>query len=246
MDWWNNLRGDYDKITATAKEERQPGIATLLKGILDSTSAMDRSFLDEAVLLSSPNLPEAFVSRLSGAALFDLDYIDEGVQLMKCAVAVDPTVDSKDYLAVRLQRIDRFEESHALYREMLNQEPESLNALTGVAQTYHQLDDLESSLAAYQKVVSLYPEYAKLRKGMASVLAGLGEYTQAMNEIEKLRTEGIVDDEIMLNTLAICYWYGMGNEQLALDYIDKSLDLEPGDSASLKLRQIILEAQKMG
>ncbi len=242
MDWWNNLRGDYEEIDAQARDEHPPGIATLLKGILDSTSAMDRSFLDKAVFLASPNLPEAFVSRLSGAALFDMDFIDEGIQIMQRAVALDHTIDSKDYLAVRLQRIDRCEESHALYREMLNQEPDNLHALIGVAQTYNELDDLESSLTVFQKGVSLYPENVPLRRGMASVLAMLGEYTQAMNEIEQLRSQGVVDHGNMLNTLALCYWYGMGNKRLALDCVDKTLALEPDCSSSLRLRQIILDA----
>ena len=83
MDWWSNLRLDYEKISTTASEESPPSIATLLKGILDSTSAADRSYLDQAVAIASPNLPEAFVTRLSGAALFDMGFIDEGIQIMQ-------------------------------------------------------------------------------------------------------------------------------------------------------------------
>ena len=242
MDWWSNLRLDYEKISTTASEESPPSIATLLKGILDSTSAADRSYLDQAVAIASPNLPEAFVTRLSGAALFDMGFIDEGIQIMQRAVVLDHTIDSKDYLAVRLQRIDRVEESHVLYNKMLIQEPENLHALIGVAQTYNQLDDLKSSLRVYKKGVSLYPENVRLREGMASVLVMLGEYEQSMDEIEKLRSLGVVDNANMMNILALCYWYGMGDAQLALEYINKTLALQPDSTASLNLRKTILDA----
>ncbi len=127
-------------------------------------------------------------------------------------------------------REGRLQEAERGYRDILEREPENVDALTMLGMITGQNGHAETAAQLFGKAVSIRPGEFRLYHNLAMSLRQLGRYQDAINAYQ--RGLQIREDTSLLIPLANLYWLiGKGND--AEDMLLRALKLEPNSVMAL-------------
>lgn len=136
-------------------------------------------------------------------------------------------MDTSEYFAVayRLLTHGNYREAEILYREILDTNPDDVNALHFLGVVYHHLERDDLAVTHIQKAVRLQPNYADARINLGIVYQATGRLDEAREEYEHA---------IRLDPTSALAWYNLANlhrEQKkpkeAIDCYSRALEFDP-------------------
>lgn len=151
------------------------------------------------------------------------------------------TSTGQNTLGVRLYQQGRYPEALQQFQTALSSDPTNPDAYYNLASTYHkvgvaQKDQqlIEQSEALYNQCLDLQPNHVDCHRGLAVLLAESGRPDASMTLLKNwaANNPGIADPRIELGRLYQEY----GQTQLAEQYLDEALALNPSDSRAWAAR----------
>jgi Flp pilus assembly protein TadD len=116
-----------------------------------------------------------------------------------------------------------------LYRRAVNQDPESVPALRGLARLYEAQDRPREALESWRAIAAIDDKFAEAHRGMGRNLMTMKLYPKAIEALQKAHALGGEDDLKTMNLLAVAYLRS-GQEEKAIDTLkeatSKSDDLD--------------------
>jgi Flp pilus assembly protein TadD len=109
-----------------------------------------------------------------------------------------------------------------LYRRAVNQEPESVPALRGLARLYEVQDRPREALETWRAITALDEKYAEAHRGMGRNLMAMKLYPKAIEALQKAHSLGGEDDLKTMNLLAVAY-LRHGQEEKAIDTLKEAV-----------------------
>lgn len=153
--------------------------------------------------------------------------LDNAINSLEKAVNLDPSaIDLKKELALVYIQKDEMEKALGLAGEILEMEPDNVEALIITASIRQAMGDAAAAERAYEKVLTRAPE----RKNIYLVLGRL--YMQDRNYDKAVAVFLRLVNRYPEDYTGIFYlgkaYAGLGNEQKAIDAFNKTLALQPG------------------
>lgn len=151
------------------------------------------------------------------------------------------TSTGQNTLGVRLYQQGRYPEALQQFQTALSSDPTNPDAYYNLASTYHkvgvaQKDQqlIEQSEALYNQCLDLQPNHVDCHRGLAVLLAESGRPDASMTLLKNwaANNPSIADPRIELGRLYQEY----GQTQLAEQYLDEALALNPSDSRAWAAR----------
>lgn len=109
------------------------------------------------------------------------------IMFLKQALAVDPgMVDARFQLAdVYLEaEVDSVDKALGVYEDILREDPENADAMTGIGKVYLAREDAETAKTYFEDAIDIDPENAEAYLGLAEAYQDLGELEQAITSFE--------------------------------------------------------------
>lgn len=134
---------------------------------------------------------------------------------------------TSEYAAVAYHLLTHgnFREAETLYKEILNTDPDDVNALHFLGVVYHHLKQDDLAATYIQQALRLQPNYADARINLGIVYQAIGRLDEAREEYEHA---------VRLNPTSALAWYNLANlyrEQKrtkeAIDSYSRALELDP-------------------
>jgi tetratricopeptide (TPR) repeat protein len=158
--------------------------------------------------------------------LFKFDYQD-ALNSFDKAISIDPT--DRAALAGRanaLEHLGNYSDSLEVYNKILEIAPNYVKAWVGKGLALSDLNRSNESLESFNKAIELDPEYIPTWNERAWLLIKMGNYEKAVEDANKGIT--LLNRELAktLDTEGVAL-EGMGKYKQALEYFNKSIELEP-------------------
>lgn len=210
------------------------GILMLRAGVHEESGEREKAMadVDEALKLR-PNYPPA--KRMRAVLLADDERFDEAIAEMRDLRRALPTDETTLLqLAMLHTAAKQFDEAISVYTDLLKLQPESWVALRGRGDALLNRGKHAEAIADYEKALKHKPDESGLLNNFAWVLA-----TSTQEELRdgkraiQLATEACeltkYEQPHILSTLAAAY-AETGDFDTALTWIDKALEISPGES----------------
>ena len=145
--------------------------------------------------------PDSYVAFNNlGAALLYAGKDDEAAQAFEKSIAIRPTRDAYNNMAVAQFRLHRFKNSVRNFKEALKLDDSDYQTWGNMGDAYYYGGDTNSAMESYRKAIPLAEQRLKVNPRDAGVLGDLASYYSML-----------------------------GDRKQALSYLDRSLQLGPGD-----------------
>lgn len=151
------------------------------------------------------------------------------IMFLKQALAVDPTrLEARFQLAeVYLEEeVDSVDKALEIYEDIVAQQPDNADALTGMGQVLLARGDAASARTYFEEAVNIDPENASAYLGLAEAYQELGELDQAISSFEVALERNPGSTSIMF-PLSLLY-YQTEEYSKAIPYMEDILDRNPG------------------
>lgn len=123
---WLNVLSGYSKWRKKAMKEAIPGYNTLCAMLMAAIAKHDKTLVDTAINLTKEKVPEHVYMSLAGSALCELGAKDEGLNMLRQAVALH---SSHTMLLTLAADTDDLDEKEELAQKVLSENPEDKDAL---------------------------------------------------------------------------------------------------------------------
>jgi tetratricopeptide (TPR) repeat protein len=173
-----------------------------------------------------PDSYEAF-SNL-GAALVYAGKDDEAVKAFDRSIAIRPSLNAYNNVAVAQFHLHRFQDSVANLKEALKLDASDYQKWGNLGDSYYYGGDTKSASDAYRKAISMAEQQLKVNPRDASVLGDLGSYhsmlgdrKQALEYLDRSLELGKGDKELLLNAAVV--YNNLHETGPALEWLGKAL-----------------------
>jgi Flp pilus assembly protein TadD len=109
-----------------------------------------------------------------------------------------------------------------LYRRAVNQDPESVPALRGLARLYEVQERPREALESWRAITAVDDKFAEAHRGMGRNLMAMKLYPKAIDSLQKAHALGGEDDLKTMNLLSVAYLRS-GQEQKAIDTLKEAV-----------------------
>ncbi len=175
----------YTKFRKRAEKENPPGHYVLLTAVLQFLVSKDKTFVDKAVELIKGNVPEDCVLCLTGTALCDGGYHEEGLERLRKAVSLNPSPGNMEALAGAIEKPEDYDEKLELSNRMLEKNPNDVDALRHKAFVLVQRNHLDEAEVLVRKALEICPKNTANREAMGEILFLRGMYKEALRLYKK-------------------------------------------------------------
>ena len=184
--WWNDDKSKaYPFLRIEASREKKPAEATLHLAALETMQTKNVDVIEKAKKEIGENVPIDLFYTVSGLAKFEAGFSEAGLEEMKQAVELNPSVDNMfNFAACLSTSTDRKQEAKELLKNILSQEPEHIEAICCLGSLS---DDDEKALALYEKALSINSEDWEIHFDMGKLLFSLYRFEEALAEFKKAR-----------------------------------------------------------
>jgi len=204
-DSWGKIAWySYTKYRRKAEKENPPGHNVLMTGILQTIVSKNKSFMDEAVKLVKENVPEDTILCLTGAALCDIGYYEEGLERLRKAVAIEPSLENMVVLAGYIEKPEDYAEKLELSNRILQKNPDDTDGLRHkafVLVEYGQLDEAEELL---RKALDVSPKNRANKEALGEIMFRRGSYKEAL-QLYKKAYSFLDKSKYSWQQIALCY-----------------------------------------
>jgi tetratricopeptide (TPR) repeat protein len=221
-------RKNYSKAADTFQKiidmDGQNRIGWLFKGFVlsDSDSLVDAEDHFKKALKYLPN--DQFLLTFHGISLQRLERDEEAILQFEKALVIDSSyVNAYVSFGISLNRLERKEEAIIPLRNALKWEANNYTALSSLGMIYDELKLYDSCDSLYEKALEYYPEDPLFLNNYAYSLSERSERLEEALEMAKKAVGKEPDNSAYQDTIGWIY-YMMGNYNLALIHIQKSVD----------------------
>ncbi|MFQ6612803.1 MAG: tetratricopeptide repeat protein [Fidelibacterota bacterium] len=148
-------------------------------------------YLSKAVEIDPSN---SFAIRMLATTYYDLGQIEESITTFEKAIAreEDKQIKADLYfnLGVLNMRLERFQEAEDSFMSALDLNPEDVEALLGMAQTFENAEKWSRAEKFYRELITLQPDNPEHYRGMARVLVKKGNPDKATRYLERAKKLG--------------------------------------------------------
>jgi len=144
-------------------------------------------------------------------------------------------------LALALRWSDQPEAALEVYDEVLEQSPDTVEALVGRGGALTQLERNKEALADFERAAELSPENRDAIRNAAQALSFLGRQRMALERIAPL-LDGGSDRQTKLIAARAEWWKGRPDNALVL--VEQMLAANPDDSDALRIQEEIAQARR--
>lgn len=220
-----------------ARKEEPPGLATLYLGAAESDRHGDASYVEEAARCVGDNVPEDLVLQVVGATKYDLGSREDGLDLMRKAVQLNP---SRKNILVFATRLDDSRENDyeaiRLYERLLENNDEDVNALLGWAAIAGEQGQATEAQEALRKLLRLLPEDPKAHYELGNILEREDEPAFALLLFQRAVELGHWRPQVVWVGIADCY-LKLGKPTKAARAVKKALKIEPEFDYALEIKE---------
>jgi len=158
------LNATCGRLTAALKARRQ---AEEIRALFERWSELNRAV--------------AGLSDWLGSALNEIDRVDDAIQVLEQAAALEPeSPQARNNLGIAYRKRGRFAEAIASCQEAIRLRPDFFQAHNTLGLAYVAAGRPELAVEAYRRAIELRPRYARAQNNLALAFQELGELDRAL------------------------------------------------------------------
>ncbi len=177
------------------------------------------------------------VCKSYGAHLACLGRIDEAMGEIKRAQELNPlAMDVNECAAAIYNWADHYEEAVDASQKMLELDPEHFPALQLLAETYMNQSKFDKAIKVLRKALRVSNEAPTIKGRLGYAYARFGKRAEAQRILKELKTDS---NKRYVTPVSIAMVHcGLGNNDEALEWLEKAYAERPDNLLSIKLRPI--------
>lgn len=204
-----------------AHREDPPGKCVITCSAIKSMVTHESKYIEAAleIVRTESESARASVLGLAGLVLCHIGQEYKGIQLLRDAFKLEPCNRYFLSLASELAEIENFDESCGICQEVLQNDPDNLEAKRVLAVNYLNMGEREKALKVISEVLVENPKDKKARRISGTIFFDKGHFKSAILEYKK--ATGFFDyDPYIIYHLARCY-FALGRVNKSRRYVKK-------------------------
>jgi len=172
---------------------------------------------------------------LTGLMALQAGFNEQAINVLAAAIKLNDKIpDLHGGIAEALQRLGRFEDAIAHYRQALALDPGYVEALYNCGNVLLKLKDFEAALANYDRALAIEPDFAEAIHNRGNTLFELQRYEEALADYDRALTIKPRFAQALSNRGNALLQFKRYDEALAS--CDRALAIDPGNAGALANR----------